>query len=140
MRASVVTGDVSPAYDATREMPATMTPKGRLRVDVAVTPFSASNNPNPNANPDTVYADQQVVSATATALTAQVLANGVIVKAKTTNAGSVFVGGAGVTTTNDGTGSGYALAPGEALNIPVTNASAVFIVGTAADIVYVIGN
>jgi hypothetical protein len=87
-----------------------------------------------------IYSDQQVVTASAVALTAQALVNGLTLRAKATNTGSVFVGPAGVNTTDTGSGNGFALLPGAAISLAVSNASAVFIVGTASDIVYVIGN
>lgn len=88
----------------------------------------------------TPYADQQVVTASAVALTTQALSNGVLIRAKSTNAGPVFVGGAGVTTTNDGTGNGFALGPGESVSVPVSTTAGIFVIGTANDIVYVIGS
>lgn len=87
-----------------------------------------------------LYADQQVVTASAVALTAQALINGLAIRAKASNVGSVFVGGANVTATDDGTGNGFALPPNATLSLPVGNASAVFIIGTAGDVVYVTGN
>lgn len=87
-----------------------------------------------------LYADQQVVTASAVALTAQALINGLAIRAKASNVGSVFVGGASVTATDDGTGNGFALPPNATLSLPVGNASAVFIIGTAGDVVYVTGN
>lgn len=87
-----------------------------------------------------VYSDQQVVTASAVALTARALVNGLSLRAKSTNAGMVFVGPAGVTATDDGTGNGFALPPGAAISLPVSNASAVFIIGTLNDVVYVTGN
>lgn len=86
------------------------------------------------------YADQQVVTASAVALTTRALLNGIVIKAKTTNVGRVFVGAAGVTTTDDGTGNGFALLPGEAISLPATTTAGVFIIGTLNDIVYVIGS
>ncbi len=86
------------------------------------------------------YADQQVVTASAVALTTRVLSNGVTIKAKSTNVGKVFVGAAGVTATDDGSGNGFALSPGEAVSIPVSTTAGVFIIGTLNDIVYVIGS
>jgi hypothetical protein len=86
------------------------------------------------------YADQQVVTAAAVALTTRALSNGVTIKAKSTNAGQVFVGAAGVTATNDGTGNGFALLAGEAISIPVSTTAGIFIIGTANDIVYVMGS
>jgi len=87
-----------------------------------------------------VYSDQQVVTASAVALTAQALANGLCIRAKSTNVGNVFVGGSTVTATDDGSGNGFAVAPGASISLPVSNASAVYIIGTAGDIVYVTGN
>jgi hypothetical protein len=87
-----------------------------------------------------VYADQQVVTASAVALTAQALINGLTLRAKATNTGTVFVGPAGVNATDTGSGNGFALVPGAAVSLAVNNASLVFIIGTASDVVYVIGN
>lgn len=86
------------------------------------------------------HADQQVVTATATALTTAALQNGLVVKAKSTNVGKVFVGGASVNATDDGTGNGFALLPGEAISIPVSTSANTFIIGTLNDVVYVIGS
>jgi len=92
------------------------------------------------ANPSTTYADQQVVTASAVALTAQALTNGISIQAKSTNTGKVFVGGSGVTATDDGTGNGFALPAGASISLPVSNANAVYIIGTLNDVVYVTGN
>lgn len=86
------------------------------------------------------YADQQVVTASAAALATQALANGVTIKAKNTNTGKVFVGASGVTATDDGSGNGFALNPGEAISLPVSTTAGVFVIGTLNDIVYVIGS
>ncbi len=88
----------------------------------------------------TPYADQQVVTATATALTTQAVNNGVVIKAKSTNVGKVFVGASGVTATDDGTGNGFALQAGEAVSVPVSTTAGIYIIGTANDVVYVIGS
>jgi len=87
----------------------------------------------------TIYSDQQVVTASAVALTTQALKNGVTIKAKSTNAGAVFVGASGVTVTNDGTGNGFALLPGEAISFPVSTTAGIYVIGTLNDIVYVTG-
>jgi hypothetical protein len=86
------------------------------------------------------YSDQQVVTASAVALTARALVNGLVLRAKETNVGKVFVGASGVTATDDGTGNGFAVPPGATISLPVSNASAVFIIGTLNDVVYVTGN
>jgi len=87
-----------------------------------------------------IHADQQVVTASAVRLTTTALSNGLTIKAKSTNAGRVFVGSAGVTATDDGSGNGFALLPGEAISLPVNTSAGVFIIGTLNDIVYVIGS
>ncbi len=87
-----------------------------------------------------IHADQQVVTASAVALTSTALYNGLTIKAKTTNTGKVFVGSSGVTATDDGTGNGFALLPGEAISLPVSTSDGVYIIGTLNDIVYVIGS
>lgn len=103
-------------------------------------PISSSSGGNPNLNPATIYTDQQVVTASAVALTAQALVNGIVITAKTTNTGNVFVGGATVNTTDDGTGNGYRLVPGQSASFGVSNANAIYIIGTLNDVVYVEGN
>ncbi len=95
---------------------------------------------NPNLNPGRIYTTQQVVTASAAALPDRILANGFVLTAATTNTGNVFAGGSGVTTTNDGTGNGYCLVPGQSISFGVTNANTVYVIGTANDIVYVAGN
>ena len=65
---------------------------------------------------------------------------GVIVKAKSANAGNGFVGGSAVTTTDDGTGNGYRLLPGEAWSGAVSGTSTICVNGTANDVYYYSGN
>lgn len=86
------------------------------------------------------HADQQVVTASAAALTTTALSNGLAIKAKSTNVGPVFVGAAGVTVTDNGSGNGFSLLPGESISLPLTTSANVFIIGTLNDIVYVIGS
>lgn len=88
----------------------------------------------------TIYSDQQVVTASAVALTTQAGVNGFNIKAKSTNSGPVFIGSAGVTTTDDGTGNGYKLLAGESISYSVSTTAGIFIIGTASDVVYVTGN
>lgn len=108
-----------------------------INADGTVASFAAPGGAGGAAAP---YADQQVVTATAAALATRTLVNGVTIKAKNTNAGKVFVGATGVTATDDGTGNGFALNPGEAVSLPATTTAGIFVIGTANDIVYVIGN
>ena len=119
-------------------------PAARVLVDESSVPFGTTGNPiktSPaSANPAAIYTDQQAVTASAVALTSQALTNGLVIKAKDTNAGNVFVGGATVNTTDDGSGNGYRLKPGESIAFGVTNANAIYIIGTASDVVYVAGN
>lgn len=87
------------------------------------------------------YAGQKAMTGSAVAIAgSQALVNGVIVKAKLNNAAAVWVGGATVAVTDDGTGNGYKLTPGEATGIAVDNLSKVYVIGTAADVVYYQGN
>jgi hypothetical protein len=81
-----------------------------------------------------------VTTSTAVALGAGALTNGVIVKAALTNAGTIMVGGSGVTNVNTGTGNGYPLTPGEAISVAAANLNQIFINGTAADFVAYAGN
>lgn len=87
-----------------------------------------------------VYADQQVVTASAAALAVSgQLKSGCVLRARTANIGPVCVGGSTVTATVDGSGNGFALYPGESVSLPLNLVQAAFIVGTAGDIIDVIG-
>lgn len=82
---------------------------------------------------------------TAVALPNVALVNGIVVKAKTSNAAQSsaapgVVGPAGVTTVIDGTGQGYPLAPGEAASFACSNANVVSVNGTAGDVFFYEGN
>ncbi|QGM45843.1 hypothetical protein [Methylocystis heyeri] len=92
--------------------------------------------------PASLFVGQIKIATTgaAVALPSQALLNGVVVKAKISNAGNGFVGAAGVTTTDDGTGAGYRLLPGEAWSGAVLNASSIYVNGTAGDVYYYTGN
>lgn len=106
-----------------------------------VVPASAATPlPVVSTNPAIIYTDQQKVTASAVALTAQALANGIIIKAKATNAGTVFVGGSGVNATYDGTGNGFPLDPGESIGFGVTDASVIYVIGILNDVISVAGN
>jgi len=96
---------------------------------------NSSNTIGYISNPTTIYSAQQTVTASATALTSQALSNGIVITAKSTNTGTTYVGPSSVTTSN-----GYALLPGQSISYGVTNANAVWIVGTASDVVFVTGN
>lgn len=94
-----------------------------------------------DSNPSSIYTDQQALTASAVALTARALVNGAVLTAKSTNAGNIFIGFDNtVTTADDGTGSGYRLLPGQSISFGVTNASAIWIIGTLNDVIYVAGN
>lgn len=105
---------------------------------------SVSNLPATQAvttpTPAVPITGQQAVTAAAVALPSRTLLNGIVIKAKPSNAGTVFVGGTGVTTTYDGTGTGYPLVAGEAMSFAVANLNSIFIVGTAGDVVSFGGN
>ena len=84
-----------------------------------------SGNQAPFPLPSVVYNGQQAATGTAAALSAQILTNSIAIVALSSNTGTVYVGGVGVTT-----GTGYPLAPGQAIGYTIANANAVYIVGT----------
>ena len=77
------------------------------------------------ALPAAPISGQQSVTTTATALPANALQNGLIVTAAATNAGVVYVGPAGITTS-----TGYPLSPGMSMSYAVANSSGISILGT----------
>jgi hypothetical protein len=77
------------------------------------------------ANPVTISAGQQTLTASAAALPSQALTNGVVLTALATNNGTVYVGPSGVTSS-----TGYPLNAGQSVAYAVTNQSAIFIIGT----------
>lgn len=93
-------------------------------------------------NPSAPFVGQISIAVTGTAvpLPNYPLINGLVVKAKSTNAANGFVGGAGVTTADDGTGAGYRIMPGEAWSGAVQNARSIYVNGTAGDVYYYSGN
>lgn len=68
------------------------------------------------------------------------LSNGVVITANLNNSGPIFVGNTGVTTTNDGTGNGYALQPGASITYQINSLSSIYLNGTAGDFVTYTGN
>lgn len=65
------------------------------------------------------------------------LVNGLILLAKSTNSGKVFVGtSSSVNTTDDGTGSGYAIPPGDAMSFAINNCNVIWVAGTINDVLY----
>jgi hypothetical protein len=92
--------------------------------------------------PPTLFVGQIKIATTgsAVALPSQALLNGVVIKAKISNAANGFVGATGVTTTDDGAGNGYRIMPGEAWSGAVLNASSIYVNGTAGDVYYYTGN
>lgn len=76
------------------------------------------------------------VTATAVQLPSNILVNGVIITAKSTNSANILIGSANtVTRTEDGTGNGTILEPGASLSFAVTNTNTLYINGAANDIV-----
>jgi hypothetical protein len=80
------------------------------------------------------------VTSTAVQLPSNILSNGVILTAKSTNAAPIVVGGSGVANTVDGTGNGYILAAGASVSWAVSNTNALYINGTSGDIVSFAGS
>lgn len=73
-------------------------------------------------------------------LTAGLLTSGVIIKAKSTNTANIHVGGSTVNNTEDGTGNGAIIEPGEAVSFAVANVNALYIQGNAGDIISYAGS
>lgn len=91
--------------------------------------------------PASIVTGQYKLTASAVAISGSTpLKNGIVVKAKLTNAGNVWIGSSGVTITDDGTGNGYRLAPGEACSFACSNVNLIFAIGTANDVIYFEGN
>jgi hypothetical protein len=86
--------------------------------------------------PAGVVVGQAAVTTSATALPAAALVNGIVVKAAASNTATIWIGGSGVTTS----ANGYPLAPGEAMSFAVANASALYLISTAAGVAYFGGN
>lgn len=87
---------------------------------VGISPNSIVQTPIPAL----IYSGQQTTTTAAAALPSQALVNGAIIKALGTNVSTVYVGPAGVTTSN-----GYPLGPGEAISYATSNLSLIYIIG-----------
>lgn len=82
-----------------------------------------------------------VTTGTAVPLTSTAtLANGVVVVAPSSNAATIYVGGATVANTGAGTGNGIAIEPGRSLSVQITSPSLLYINGVAGDWVSYAGN
>lgn len=90
------------------------------------------------------YCPQQVVTASAVALPAKRMLNGAVITASASNTGAVMVGPTGVAATDNGTGNGYKLLPGQSTAVACRDLSQVFVIGgplwVATDFVYTSGN
>ena len=80
------------------------------------------------------------VTATAVQLASNVLTNGVIISAYSTNTAPITIGGSTVTNTADGTGNGTILEAGASISFAVTNTNVLYINGTANDFVSFAGS
>ena len=80
------------------------------------------------------------VTATAVQLPSNVLTNGVIISAFSTNTAPITIGGSTVTNTANGTGNGTILEAGASISFAITNTNALYINGTANDFVSFAGS
>lgn len=87
-----------------------------------------------------VIVGQYKLTSSAVQLASNVLTNGVIFTAKSTNTGNIFLGGASVNTTADGTGNGYILEPGASTSAAITNTNVYYAIGTANDVLSWVGS
>lgn len=93
--------------------------------------------------PSAPVAKQYTVTATAASVTGSVstpLVNGIVIKAKSSNAGPVVIGAAGVTAVVNGSGTGYILEAGDSVFLAVVDLAAVYAIGTAGDVISFLGN
>lgn len=81
-----------------------------------------------------LYAGQVRITASGvqTQFPSNVLAQGVVITAATTNAGIITLGDTGVSTANTGSGTGYVLLPGQSTGIAVSNTNLIYINGDNA--------
>ena len=78
--------------------------------------------------------NMQLTSTSALALSATTVpCQGVIVKARSTNAATIYVGKSDVTADNTNATGGYPLDPGESVGVPCRNLTEVYIRGTSGD-------
>ena len=97
---------------------------------------AAGSCAGPQGGGSTIYSGQQTLTTSAAALPSQALANGVVITAKTTNTGTVYVGPSGVTTA-----TGYPLPAGQSISYAINNLSSIYIIGTnGTDVVAFTGN
>lgn len=74
-----------------------------------------------------------VVTGTAVALRAATTIKQVMVKARASNAGTVYLGKSGVTNDETATTGGLQLSPGDMVSFPETDLAHIFVNGTAGD-------
>lgn len=109
--------------------------------------FGSSGEPvNFNAaggvTPTAVISGQIKIAVTGTAvpLPANVPGDSITVVAKETNVAKGFVGGTGVTRTDDGTGNSVGLLPTDSVTIVIDDSSKIAVNGSANDIFYYFGS
>lgn len=105
--------------------------KGNLKVSI---------NTNTGILSTTPLNGQTKMTGSAVQLGSNILLNGVIVTAKSTNAAPIVIGGSGVTATVDGTGNGYILEAGASVSWAVTNTNVLYAIGTSADVLSFAGS
>jgi len=81
-------------------------------------------------------------ASTAVQLPNNTYANGFTIKASIANSSTgVFIGSSSVNTTDDGTGNGFKLNPGDQATITITNSNLLYAISqTAGDFIYIEGN
>lgn len=100
------------------------TVNGTVLADIGVYPTSGGLE---NGN-------MQLTGATALAISStSIPCQGVIVKARSANTATIYVGKSDVTADTTNTTGGYPLEPGESVGVPCRNTNEVFIRGTSGD-------
>ena len=114
-----------------------------VSLQLAGTNVSASN-PVPASLPvsTSIYTGQGLTTGSQVQIHSgsQAIVNQVTVKSNLSNVTNVSVGLTGVNATQDGTGNGYILNPGDSVDLPVSNLNLVYINGAAGAIVSYMGN
>ncbi|SHF06120.1 hypothetical protein SAMN02745157_1544 [Kaistia soli DSM 19436] len=113
---------------------------GKVGIQIGGADVAAANPIPVSSAPGTLTYGQIVMTGSAVQLPSRALVNGLVIKARDTNAGNGFVGASGVTATDNGTGNGYRLSPGDAWSGTPTNANQVYVIGTAGDVFYFTGS
>lgn len=126
----------------TGKLPETLGQKAKSASLSVVVATDQSTLPTQAYMPPVPIAGQGKIATTGTAQALQnlPLKNGIVVTARDENSSAIWVGSSDVTSTDDGTGKGYRLTPGQSISFAVENANSVYLIGPVGQIFYYAGN